>query len=179
MVLVPYVKWTWAEKDLNLRRLSSADLQSAAIDRSAICPYVYLTMYISKNYTGDCIFMMPNIKRKPITITPNQNNKYPALVEPKFFSARAMPQNISTRLPEKYRIDHPVPIQTIPRMICANILIMLYGMKYISGQRDSNPYRQSWSLPCYTNYIISASLSDWYRLIQIYFWAWNARWFFI
>lgn len=35
--------YNWEGKDLNLRRLSSADLQSAAIDRSATRPYLIWT----------------------------------------------------------------------------------------------------------------------------------------
>ncbi|SVA26098.1 uncharacterized protein METZ01_LOCUS78952 [marine metagenome] len=33
-----YTRVTWGEKDSNLRRRTPADLQSAAIDRSAISP---------------------------------------------------------------------------------------------------------------------------------------------
>ena len=41
---------TWAGKDLNLRSLSAADLQSAAIDRSATYPcnvdLIFTTVYL-------------------------------------------------------------------------------------------------------------------------------------
>jgi hypothetical protein len=84
---------------LNQRSREASDLQSDAIDRSAISPYMNYCTCVSNHFisVGDHdIEIIPNNIENQIIITANQNNIKAFLVHHRFFSAHAFLPIIST-----------------------------------------------------------------------------------
>ena len=108
---------------MNLRSREASDLQSDAIDRSAISPYRHycVTGVVVKPprfSVGEVVGITPNKTKSQMSSMPNPKRMRPFLVPQRFLSNHSILPNISTIYAEKYTTAHHIHTIANPKMIC-------------------------------------------------------------
>ena len=85
--------------------------------------YYFTVPSVGKFAVGELVGITPKRNNNHNIMRPNPTSKYPFLVPPNLFSARAFLPNASTKQLEKQIRTPPIAATKIPIMICFNIIL--------------------------------------------------------